>query len=680
MSLATTYLLLKPDAAEFAIDELPLLNSPDIVDGLAECVIRAGAAKTRIRALRKLALISVEACRLLVPFALSDAANSLRAAMIDIVASHPALRDEFIDLIKERLQLDPSWTNRNAALRVLVDAGSFKSIFIAADDPYWRVRNTLLEAILQSDWQKPSVREALADKLSVSLKPDRVSGLLHVLEFLWNSTEQWEPARGAEPICPFWDWDSAVLARRVEAMSNDQRRDNIAFFPELLLHSESRIRKVAAASIQRYADSCVLLQVVDLLADPRTGIDEEVSQLLNSIDSDRIQPVAELVLQDHAKHDRLRRWASRTLANLEGAKQSSQPSKGHLSYPSYDRASGLSIARANELVAEPLLESSWHVLSTAATMCRIPLWKLAEKATQLSVREQQLLVANAKPAAQVSAEELRISLPDVLESSIYKPLGPQNILVSRIGLSGHYGLPAEGYAEGVEAGVNLFFWEPNYDTLTSFAKLIPKSTKLCLHFIAGTFESEVDRVRRDVERALRNLRIESLSLFLIFWVRSSERIDEALLRLLDDLQREGKTRMVGLSTHDRSLAIQAIRDRWNPVMVRHSAVHPKAEQEVFPIAQEHKTSLITFSSTCYGRLIRAILPAGLSAADCYRYSVMQPSVTTCLAAPSTLEQLRENLTALQNPTLTAEQLEKIRSIGAVLRERETLVRELIRNR
>ena len=254
-----------------------------------------------------------------------------------------------------------------------------------------------------------------------------------------------------------------------------------------------------------------------------------------------------------------------------------------------------------------------------------------------------------------------------------RPLGSAGIAVSRLGLSGHYGLPVEGFIRGVEAGVNLLFWEPNYDTLTQFARRIDAGTRSRLHFIAGSFEADAGRVGRDVERALRNLRLECLSIFIMFWVRSRERIRDDVRELLDRLQCEGKIRTAGLSTHDRRLAVEAIDLGWNPLMVRHSAVHFKAEQEVFPQAVARGTSVVTFSNTCYGRLVRAIEPAKLTAADCYRYSLSQPGVTTCLTAPATLEQLAKNLRALSDPRLGDQQRETIRVLrGETVRARDAV--------
>src|SRR5262249_43194104 len=147
------------------------------------------------------------------------------------------------------------------------------------------------------------------------------------------------------------------------------------------------------------------------------------------------------------------------------------------------------------------------------------------------------------------------------------------------------------------------------------------------------------RVRKDAERALRLLRIDQLAIYLIFWVQSWARVTDDVREALERLKAEGKVAAFGLSTHSRPLALEAIDAGWYPVMVRHCPAHRGAEAEVFSRALARGTSLLTFSNTCYGRLLQA--RPGLApptAADCYRYALAQPAVAACFSAPSTLEQ------------------------------------------
>jgi hypothetical protein len=330
------------------------------------------------------------------------------------------------------------------------------------------------------------------------------------------------------------------------------------------------------------------------------------------------------------------------------------------------RAAALTPARAAELVRAPERESSWSVLARAARLARVPLWNLEPEPWR---------PAPPSGAAPGPLQLLRGSPPNA------RLLGPEKLAVAPLGLSGHYGLPVEGFVRGVEAGVNLLFWEPNYQTLTAFAARLPPSERRALHFMTGTFEADGKRVRRDAERALRLLGIDRLAVYLVFWVQSWARITPDVREALERLEAEGKVGAFGLSTHDRPLALEALAAGWDPVMVRHSAAHRGAEAEVFPRARALGTTLLTFSNTCYGRLLQA--RPGLSpptAADCYRYALDQPGVAVCLSAPATVEQLEENLVALGDPMLPKDRRALLLAQGASLYEDETVFRRLVRSR
>jgi aryl-alcohol dehydrogenase-like predicted oxidoreductase len=225
-----------------------------------------------------------------------------------------------------------------------------------------------------------------------------------------------------------------------------------------------------------------------------------------------------------------------------------------------------------------------------------------------------------------------------------------------------------------EQGVNLFFWEPNYATLTRFMTRLSAADRRGVHILAGTFEADPARIRADVERAVRNLKLERLSIFLIFWTRSWQRLTPDVRETLEKLKSDGLVQVFGLSTHDRTLARDAIREGWNPVMVRHSAAHRKAETEVFPHAREQGTSILTFNNTCYGRL----LDPSFRPSDCFRYTLNTPGVSACFTAPATVEYLEENLDALRNPELLDAVREKLLKRGEWMYREDTVFRKTVR--
>jgi HEAT repeat protein len=347
-------------------------------------------------------------------------------------------------------------------------------------------------------------------------------------------------------------------------------------------------------------------------------------------------------------------WAASLLARLQG-----DP------HP-HVRAAAQTPARAAELVADPARETSWRVLTKAARMQRVPLWKLAPEPPW-----------RPDPATRAAPPPLR---PTWAPPPHARVLGPERWAVAPVGVSGHYGLPVEGFVRAAEAGVNVMFWEPNYRTLTEFFTRLSAADRGAVRLIAGTFEADGVRVRRDAERVLRTLKLERVPLFLLFWVRSWARVADDVRATLERLKEEGKIASFGLSTHSRPLAVEAMGAGGDPVMVRHSAAHRGAETHVFPRAAELGASVITFNATCYGRLLapRGDGPSP-GAADCYRYTLAQPGVRCCLSAPATLAQLDENLAALRDPALPEDRRKRLEAHGAAVYEEETTFRKLVRS-
>jgi aryl-alcohol dehydrogenase-like predicted oxidoreductase len=165
-----------------------------------------------------------------------------------------------------------------------------------------------------------------------------------------------------------------------------------------------------------------------------------------------------------------------------------------------------------------------------------------------------------------------------------------------------------------------------------------------------------------------------VSVFLVFWTRSWQRITPDVRETLERLRSEGLVRVFGLSTHDRGIAREAVADGWNPVMVRHSAAHRKAETEVFPAARERGTSILTFNNTCYGRL----LDPSFRPSDCYRYTLSTPGVSACFTAPATVEYLEENLDALRHPDLPDDVRARLLARGEWMYREDTVFRKTVR--
>ena len=286
-----------------------------------------------------------------------------------------------------------------------------------------------------------------------------------------------------------------------------------------------------------------------------------------------------------------------------------------------------------------------------------------------------LVPSDDRPVDIDSEREPRpLAAPTEVESNIDLAIGPTDTLprvrlgkhgpaVTRMGISGHYGLPADGYRIAIERGVNFFFWEPPYWSQTCFFRdQLTPAAKAELTVAAGTFDMAPKTLARDVHRALKQMKLERLGLFFLFWVRDEARLAPDVIAELERLQQVGDIGGFGLSTHKYELAERALADsRWSIIMLRHSVAHRTAELCCLPLAAQREVGVITFSNLCYGRLLS---PPDAPAAQLYRYSLDTPGVSACLSAPGTVAHLEANLSALTMPALPAAARARLLARGA----------------
>lgn len=233
-------------------------------------------------------------------------------------------------------------------------------------------------------------------------------------------------------------------------------------------------------------------------------------------------------------------------------------------------------------------------------------------------------------------------------------------------MSGAHDPKASVFHAAAEAGVNLFFWEPGYQQLSSFLRERRRDRDQRV-IVSGTYHGDAASYERDVDTALRRLKIDQLDVFLLFWVRSRARIDNAAFDALSSLKERGKIKSFGFSTHHRDIAHEAIEAHpWEVLMVRHSAAHRGAERTLLPELARRDIGVLTFTNVCYGRLlrpVRGVETTPMSAEDCYRYTLSQEGVTACWSAPRWYREVLENVRVLDGATPDVSALASMRAHG-----------------
>lgn len=340
-----------------------------------------------------------------------------------------------------------------------------------------------------------------------------------------------------------------------------------------------------------------------------------------------------------------------------------------------DRLAALAPARVEPLLDDARVEvrkAAWTQLAFAsADAPAITLARLAQAREQTddpALREHldALSIAFGGEVAALpigTRSAARASTPATVAQVERRTLGDSGIELAPLVVSGAFDLMPGSLAHAVERGVDTFFWEPRYANLTRFLR---QSARRGLQVIAGSFHADRAGIVADVELALRRLEREQLDVFLLFWARSAARLGATSLDVLRELQASGKIRSFGFSTHDRTIACEAIATgAWPIVMTRHSAAHPGAELELLPQARAAGVGVLGFSALCYGRMLRgsSVFERGPAAIDCYRYALAQAGMSACISAPRRHRELVDNLALLERPALEPEHVEALRAHG-----------------
>ncbi len=128
-------------------------------------------------------------------------------------------------------------------------------------------------------------------------------------------------------------------------------------------------------------------------------------------------------------------------------------------------------------------------------------------------------------------------------------------------------------------------------------------------------------------------------------------------------------RFVSISCHDRKFVGELCAEgALDVIMMRYNAAHRGAEEEIFPFLQAHDPGVVSYTATRWGFLLKR--PRGWAkdgriptAAMCYRFVLSNPHVHVCLTAPSTTRQFEENIAAMKDGPLDADDMDFMCSFG-----------------
>jgi aryl-alcohol dehydrogenase-like predicted oxidoreductase len=251
-------------------------------------------------------------------------------------------------------------------------------------------------------------------------------------------------------------------------------------------------------------------------------------------------------------------------------------------------------------------------------------------------------------------------------------LGQTGLRVSRIGIGSSYGIDATALQEAFEQGINLFYFgSMRTKQMADAVRAMAPSRRDEMVIAVQSYTPWGWFLPRSVDRALRMLNVDYADLLILG--KKNQPVTGRLLDQAIRLKESGKVRGLVVSAHRRAAFAEHLRNRAiDVIMVRYSAAHIGAEDEVFPLLPaETRPGVIAYTATRWGTLLQEVPgEQHATACDCYRFVLRHPAVDVCLAGPADRDQLNEALKASTMPPMNEEELERMRRIGRVIHTRK----------
>ncbi|GAB1541889.1 hypothetical protein NUACC21_45620 [Scytonema sp. NUACC21] len=233
---------------------------------------------------------------------------------------------------------------------------------------------------------------------------------------------------------------------------------------------------------------------------------------------------------------------------------------------------------------------------------------------------------------------------------------------SILGLAGQPQIDTETVAVAFEALINyFFFYNLDDENFLGGLKLLLAAKREQVLVATGSETRDISSLHHYLNSVRHRLNVDGVDVFFIEYVSPDDDMNQvrAILDELRDWKEKGLIRYVGVTTHNRPIAIEIIeRGQCDILMHRYNMAHRKAEEDVLPSAQKANIPVVAFTCTRWGSLLKGhpnwhFEPP--TAADCYRYVLRHRAVHLALTAPKTRQQLAQNLSVLHAPPLSLQE-------------------------
>ncbi len=247
-------------------------------------------------------------------------------------------------------------------------------------------------------------------------------------------------------------------------------------------------------------------------------------------------------------------------------------------------------------------------------------------------------------------------------------LGRTGLSVTPLGIASSYGTNEAMVEEAVDRGVNYLYWGAlRTKRMARGIRNVVRRKRDDLVIVAHTTSRSPSGLSKVVQKSLGQLGVDRLDVLLLGWHNKPP--DPRLIDQVSKLREDGLIRFCALSGHNRGLFPKLEQHRQIDIFhIRYNAAHRGAEREILDhLPEQDGPGVVSFTNTRWGSLLKpANMPAGESApsaGDCYRFVLAHPKVHVAVCGPNSMEQLKEDLEALERGPMSDAELERMRRIG-----------------
>ena len=245
----------------------------------------------------------------------------------------------------------------------------------------------------------------------------------------------------------------------------------------------------------------------------------------------------------------------------------------------------------------------------------------------------------------------------------YRILGKTGLKISRLGFGG---IPIQRVDEKItrelilkarDAGINYIDTARAYTVSEEYLGYALEGIRQDFILATKTYSRTKEAAAKDIETSLKNLRTDYIELYQIHNPSAAEleqiQQPDGALAALVEAREQGKIGHIGITLHSVELFEKALELDWpETIMFPYNIVETQG-QELIKKCEENNIGFIAMKPLAGGAIDDASLALGFIARN--------EAVTVVIPGMATLEEMEQNIAAVQNPVEIKEQaLDKIR--------------------